>query len=136
MNFNLTMHLWLVIIICFIYVIDKIITIFGRKNIKLFFHKLFILLFYKNNEYYYKLKRKYKQANKNAKSQELGLVYVSNNYIDDYCAVLNDMGEGVYWRSEYNNRVYCATEFDDNGVALDARDVTDSVIEDIKNLKG
>ena len=64
MNFNLTMHLWLVIIICFIYTIAKIITIFGRKNIKLFFHKLFILLFYKNNEYYYKLKRKYKQANK------------------------------------------------------------------------
>ena len=64
MNFNVTMSLWLVIIICVIYIIDKIITIFGRKNLKLFFHKLFILLFYKNNEEYYKLKSKYKQANK------------------------------------------------------------------------
>ena len=70
MNFSFTMYLWLFILICFIYIIDKIITIFGRKNIKLFFHKLFILLFYKNNEYYYKLKSKYKQANKNAKPQE------------------------------------------------------------------
>ena len=69
MNFNVTMSLWLVIIICFIYIIDKIITIFGRKNLKVFFYKLFILLFYKNNEEYYKLKRKYKQANKNAKKE-------------------------------------------------------------------
>ena len=70
-----------------------------------------------------------------AKAQELGLVYVSNKDIDDYCEFLNDMGEGVYWRSEYDNRVYFATEFDDDAVALDARDVTDSVIEDIKDLK-
>ena len=70
-----------------------------------------------------------------AKAQELGLVYVSNKDIDDYCEFLNDMNDGVYWRSEYDNRVYYATAFDDDAVALDARDVTNSIIEDIKNLQ-
>ena len=70
-----------------------------------------------------------------AKAQELGLVHVSNKDIDDYCEFLNDMGDGCYWRSEYNNRVYYATEFDDDVVALDAKDVTDSVIAEIKDLQ-
>lgn len=70
-----------------------------------------------------------------AKAKALGLVHVSNKDIDDYCEFLNDMNDGWYWRSEYDNRVYCATEFDDDAVALDARDVTDSVIADIKDLK-
>ena len=59
---------------------------------------------------------------------------VSNKDIDDYCELLND-SDGCYWRSEYDNRVYYATEFDDDAVALDARDVTDSVIAKIKDLK-
>lgn len=70
MNLNFTMPLWLGIIFSFLYIIDKIITIFGRKNLKVFFYKLFILLFYKNNEDYYKLKSKYKQANKKAKAEQ------------------------------------------------------------------
>lgn len=70
-----------------------------------------------------------------AKAKTLGLVHVSNKDIDDYCEFLNDMNDGVYWRSEVDNRVYCATEFDDDYVATDARDVTDSVIAEIKDLK-
>ena len=70
-----------------------------------------------------------------AKAQELGLVYVSNKDINDYCGFLNDMNDGCYWRSEYDNRIYYATEFDDDAVALDAKDVTDSVIADIKDLR-
>ena len=62
-------------------------------------------------------------------------VQVSNRNIDDYCELLNGMSDGCYWRSEYNNRVYYATAFDDDGVALDARDVTDSIIADIKDLQ-
>ena len=55
--------------------------------------------------------------------------------IDDYCEFLNDMGDGVYWRSEYDDKVYYATAFDDDGVALDARDVTASVIMDLVNYR-
>jgi len=70
-----------------------------------------------------------------AKAKALGLMHVSNKDIDDYCEFLNDMNDGCYWRSEVDNRVYCATEFDDDYVALDARDVTDSIIAEIKDLK-
>ena len=70
MNLNFTIPLWLGIIICFLYIIDKIITIFGRKNLKVFFYKLFILLFYKNNEDYYKLKIKAEQANKKVEAEQ------------------------------------------------------------------
>jgi len=70
MNLNFTVPLWLGIIICFLYIIDKIINILGRKKIKIIFYKLFILLFYKNNEDYYKLKIKSKKANKKLKAQQ------------------------------------------------------------------
>lgn len=70
MNLSFTIPLWLGIIICFLYITEKIINILGRRNIKILFYKLFILLFYKNNEDYYKLKSKYKQANKKAKAEQ------------------------------------------------------------------
>ena len=70
MNLNFTLPLWLGIIICFLYITEKIINILGRKNIKILFYKLFILLFYKNNEDYYKLKIKSKQANKKAEAEQ------------------------------------------------------------------
>ena len=70
-----------------------------------------------------------------AKAKALGLIHVSDKDIDDYCCFLNDMGDGCYWRSEVDNRVYYATDFDDDAVALNARDVTDSIISDIKDLK-
>lgn len=70
-----------------------------------------------------------------AKAKELGLVYVSNKDIDDYCEFLNDMNDGVYWRSEYDNKVYYAEEFDDDYLAINAADVTDRIIAEIKDLK-
>lgn len=68
-----------------------------------------------------------------AKAKALGLVHVSNKDIDDYCGFLNDMGEGWYYRE--GNRVYCADEVDDDYVAINPKDVTDSVIAEIKDLK-